>query len=248
MSNKSDLKGKIAIITGGARGIGKEISLVLADSGVKVVIVDINTKNTKGIVKEIKNKQRGIAIAVNADVSLKQDVDLIMKETMKQFGTIDILINNAGICDVKNFEDITENEWDKIMAVNMKGPFLCSQAVLPIMKAKNSGSIVNITSLAAKTGGPRVGVHYTVSKSGLVGLTKHLALYAGKYGIRVNAVSPGFIETEMLRDIKFDLSKVPLGRLGTPTDVAKLVHFLVSDESEYISGEIIDLDGGFFPD
>jgi len=198
------------------------------------------------VVEEIVDKKRGLAVKV--DVSLKRDVDLMVKEVLKKFSTIDILINNAGVCYLRPFNEISENEWDKVMAINLKGTFLCCQSVLPIMKEKNRGCIINLTSLAAKTGGILVGAHYSASKAGVTSLTKSLAKYAAKYDINVNAVSPGFIDTEMTKDFSYDVSTVPLGRLGTPADVAKVVRFLTSEDAKYITGEIIDVDGGVSTD
>ena len=247
MADRCDLKDKIAIVTGAARGIGREIAITLAEAGANIVAADINLEGATKVVEEITNKKRG-GLAVKVDVSLKKDVDLMVKGVLKKFSTIDILINNAGVCYLRPFDEISENEWDKVMAINLKGAFLCCQSVLPIMKEKNRGCIINLTSLAAKTGGLLVGAHYSASKAGVTSLTKSLAKYAAKYGINVNAVSPGFIDTEMTKDFNYDVSTVPLGRLGTPADVAKVVRFLTSEDAKYITGEIIDVDGGIFPD
>lgn len=247
MIDRCDLKGKIAIVTGAARGIGREIAITLAEAGANIVAIDINLEGANKVMKEIANKKRG-GLAVKVDVSLKKDVDFMIKEVLKKFSTIDILINNAGICYLRPFDEISENEWDRVMAINLKGTFLCCQAVLPIMKEKNRGCIINLTSLAAKTGGMLVGAHYSASKAGVTSLTKSLAKYAAKYGINVNAVSPGFINTEMTKDFNYDVNTVPLGRLGTPTDVAKVVRFLTSEDAKYITGEIIDVDGGVSTD
>ncbi|MBA7574493.1 3-oxoacyl-[acyl-carrier-protein] reductase FabG [subsurface metagenome] len=245
--DRSSLKDKVAIITGAARGIGREIAITLADAGATIIVADINLEGANKVVEEITNKKRG-GLALKVDVSLKKDVDLMVKKVLKKFSTIDILINNAGVCYLRPFDEISENEWDKVMAINLKGTFLCCQAVLPIMKEKNRGCIINLTSLAAKTGGILVGAHYSASKAGVTSLTKSLAKYAAKYGINVNAVSPGFIDTEMTKDFGYDVSTVPLGRLGTPADVAKVVRFLTSEDAKYITGEIIDVDGGISPD
>jgi len=246
MADRCDLKDKIAIVTGAARGIGREIAITLANAGATIVAVDINLEGVNKVVEEIVDKKRGLAVKV--DVSLKRDVDLMVKEVLKKFSTIDILINNAGVCYLRPFNEISENEWDKVMAINLKGTFLCCQSVLPIMKEKNRGCIINLTSLAAKTGGILVGAHYSASKAGVTSLTKSLAKYAAKYDINVNAVSPGFIDTEMTKDFSYDVSTVPLGRLGTPADVAKVVRFLTSEDAKYITGEIIDVDGGVSTD
>jgi len=247
MIDRCDLKGKIAIVTGAARGIGRAIAITLAEAGANIVAIDINLEGANKVVEEIINKKRG-GLALKVDVSLKRDVDLMIKEILKKFSTIDILINNAGICYLRPFDEISENEWDRVMAINLKGTFLCCQAVLPTMKEKNRGCIINLTSLAAKTGGMLVGAHYSASKAGVTSLTKSLAKYAAKYGINVNAVSPGFIDTEMTKDFNYDVNTVPLGRLGTPTDVAKVVRFLTSEDAKYITGEIIDVDGGVSTD
>jgi len=245
--DRFSLINKVAIVTGAARGIGREIAITLAEAGATIVVADINLEGATKALKEITDKKRE-GIAVKVDVSLKRDVDLMIKEVLKKFFTIDILINNAGICYLRPFDEISENEWDKVMAINLKGAFLCCQAVLPIMKEKNRGCIINLTSLAAKTGGILVGAHYSASKAGVTSLTKSLAKYAAKYGINVNAVSPGFIDTEMTKDFNYNISAVPLGRLGTPADVAKVVRFLTSEDAKYITGEIIDVDGGISPD
>ena len=245
--DRFSLINKVAIVTGAARGIGREIAITLADVGANVVVADINLEGANKVVREIIDKKKG-GIAVKVDVSLKRDVDLMVREVLKKFSTIDILINNAGICYLRPFDEISENEWDKVMAINLKGTFLCCQAVLPIMKEKKRGCIINLTSLAAKTGGILVGAHYSASKAGVTSLTKSLAKYAAEYSINVNAVSPGFIDTEMTKDFNYDISTVPLGRLGTPTDVAKVVRFLTSNDAKYITGEIIDVDGGILMD
>jgi len=247
MVDRFSLKDKVAIVTGAARGIGREIAITLAEAGANIVAADINLEGATKALKEITDKKRE-GIAVKVDVSLKRDVDLMIKEVLKKFFTIDILINNAGICYLRPFDEISENEWDKVMAINLKGTFLCCQAVLPIMKEKKRGCIINLTSLAAKTGGILVGAHYSASKAGVTSLTKSLAKYAAKYGINVNAVSPGFISTDMTKDFNYDTSIIPLGRIGTSEDVANVVLFLASDSAKYLTGEIIDVDGGISMD
>lgn len=248
MIDRCDLKDKVAIVTGAARGIGKEIAITLADVGAYIVIADMNLKGAIEVVEEIAFRGGRKGLAIKVDVSSKRDVDLMVEKVLKKFSTVDILVNNAGVCYIRPFDEISENEWDRVMAINLKGVLLCCQAVLPIMKEKNRGCIVNLTSLAAKTGGILVGAHYSASKAGVTSLTKSLAKYAAKYGINVNAVSPGFIDTEMTKDFDYDVSTVPLGRLGTPADVAKVVRFLTSNDAKYITGEIIDIDGGILMD
>lgn len=247
MTDRFGLKDKVAIVTGAARGIGREIAITLANAGSTIVVADIDLEGANKVVEEIINKKRG-GLAIKVDVSLKKDVDLMVEKVLRKFSTVDILVNNAGVCYMRPFDKISESEWDRVMAINLKGTFLCSQAVLPIMKEKKRGYIINLTSIAAKTGGIFVGAHYSASKAGVTTLTKSLAKYAAKYGIKVNAVSPGFIDTEMTKDFPYDISTVPLGRLGTHMDVARVVKFLISEDAEYIHGEIIDVDGGISSD
>lgn len=236
------LEGKVAIITGAARGIGRATALKLADEGADIVIGDISEK-AKETVEEVKKKGRE-ALYIKVDVSKKSDLQQMVDKTVELFGHIDILVNNAGIAQIVKFEDLSEEDWDRMLDINLKGTFLCSQLVFKQMKKQGSGRIINLTSLAAKVGGILVGANYAASKAGVTALTKSIAKTAAQYGINVNAVSPGFIATDMTKEFDYDLSTVPLGRLGTAEDVADVIHFLTSDASRYLTGEIIDVDGG----
>jgi NAD(P)-dependent dehydrogenase (short-subunit alcohol dehydrogenase family) len=191
-----------------------------------------------------------MALPLQADVSDLSQVSRMVAKILKVYGTIDILVNNAGILFPTSFEEMTEREWDKVIAVNLKGAFNCCKAVIAVMKKKRYGKIVNISSSAGKSTSTFGGAHYTASKAGLLGLTRHLAREVGRYGINVNAVCPGSIDTPMIRSkftdeqIRSATEKIPMGRLGTPEEVAYLVLFLASDASSYITGASIDINAG----
>ena len=218
-------KDKVAIVTGAASGIGKSCSLSFTEKGVKVVVVDLNKKGAEETNLEIQRKG-GKAIFIKADVSKKEDVENIVNITKNNFGKIDILVNCAGICQIRNVEDITEEEWDKMMSINLKGTFFLCQSVLKEMKKYQKGKIVNMGSVAGEIGGILVGANYSASKAGIICLTKSLARYAAPYNINVNSVSPGFIDTEMTKDLGQDPKSVPLGRRGRPEEVSDVILFL----------------------
>jgi len=251
------LKDKIAIVTGGGRGIGRAISLALAKEGAHVVVVDI--RSARDVTNEIR-KMGQKALAVKADVSNSSQVDQAVKETLNQFGRIDILVNNAGIVTVASVLDLKEEEWDSVLNVNAKGVFLFSKAVAKHMiKQQTGGKIVNISSDAGKTGEPLM-AHYCASKFAVIGFTEAFAIEMAPYNVYVNAVCPSFVKTDMmefyvkelskLRGIPVDKAKanlasdVVLGRMATPEDVAKVVIFLASSDSDYITGEAINVTGG----
>jgi len=238
-------KEKVAIVTGAASGIGKSCSLSFAEKGAKVVVVDLNKKGAEKTNFEIQ-KKGGRAIFIKADISKKDDVENIIDITENNFGGTDILVNCAGICQIKNIEDITEKEWDKVMSVNLKGTFLMCQSILKEMKKYKRGKIVNIASLAGEVGGIMVGANYAASKAGIICLTKSLAKYAAPYNININSISPGFINTEMTKDFGYNSDSVPLGRVGTSEEVSDVVLFLCSDAARYITGANIDVNGGIY--
>lgn len=249
----SDLKGKVAIVTGARRGMGKSHALTLAKAGAKVVVSDISQEECEKVVEEIK-KQKGQAMAVKCDVSQRAEVEEMVRKTVDEFGRVDILVNNAGICQFKPFLDLTEEEWDRTININLKGYFLCAQACAKEMVKQKSGVIVNIASIAmgqVGVGFPTL-AHYCASKGGIVGMTETLALELAPYGIRVNAISPGAIETPMIDPLKSDpktmegtLARVPLHRTGKPEEVSNLVLFLASDSSSYMTGSTVVIDGGW---
>jgi len=246
------LREKVAIVTGGAQGIGKVICCTLAKEGAHVVVCDINKKAAQATAEEIKGKNLN-AIRVKADVSCANEVNLMVKDVLDKLGRIDILINNAGICSLTPIEDITEEEWDRVMDVNLKGTFFCSQAVLKPMMTQKSGKIVNIASIAGKVGGILTGAHYSASKAGVICLTKSLAFRLAPYGINVNAVAAGALKSQMTDAFPPDkraklAQSIPLGGFGEPQDVANAVLFLVSNKAKYITGEILDVNGGLLMD
>ena len=242
------LRDRVSIVTGAAQGLGRAIAMELARRGSHVVVCDINLDGVKGVAEDVKTLGRK-ALALKVDVSRPSDVSEMVDRAAKDFGRIDILVNNAGICQVVTIEEMTDEDWDRVMAVNLKGVFLCSKAVMGIMKRQRSGRIVNMGSISGKVGGIATGANYSVSKAGVICFTKALAREMAPYGVTVNAVAPGVIETDMTLgitrgDFSDYLRNIPLGVVGSADDVAYAVAFLVSDEARYITGEILDVNGG----
>jgi 3-oxoacyl-[acyl-carrier protein] reductase len=241
------LKDKVAIITGGAKGIGKKTALLFAKEGAKVVICDFDETAGKNTLEELK-AQGSDASFFKVDVTNRSSVQNMVNETKAKYGKIDILINNAGITADAFLTKMTEEQWDKVIAVNLKGVFNCSQAVAPIMMEQSSGVILSASSVVGVYG--NIGqTNYAATKAGVIGMTKSWARELGKKGVRVNAVAPGFIITDMTAKVPekvLDLmkSKTPLGRLGYPEDVARAYLFLASDEASYINGQVLGVDGG----
>ncbi len=248
-----DLKGKVAIITGARRGMGKSHAKTFAKSGAKVVVADISLEECQQVVDEIK-KEGGEAIAVKCDVTKKEDIDNMVKAAVGKWGKVDILVNNAGICQFKPFLELTEEEWDRTININLRGYFLCAQACAKEMAKQKSGVIVNVASVAmgqVGVGMPAL-AHYCASKGGIVAMTEALALELAPFNIRVNAISPGAIDTPMTEASKVDpkmmeatLARIPLRRMGKPEEVSNLVLFLASDESSYVTGSVVVIDGGW---
>ncbi len=246
------LKDKVSIVTGGAQGLGKAIALELARRGSHLIICDVNFEAAQKVTEEIRALGRR-SLSLKVDVSKMGDVNGMVDRVLQEFERIDILINNAGICQVISIEEMTEEDWDRVMSVNLKGVFLCSKAVMGIMKKRRSGRIVSMGSISGKLGGIATGANYSVSKAGVMCFTKALARELAPYGITVNAVAPGVIETDMTRGItQGDFTNyaktIPLGIVGSVEDVAYAVAFLVSDEARYITGEILDVNGGMLMD
>jgi len=244
------LEGKVAIVTGGARGLGKAFCLRMAAEGAKVVVADILGEEAQQTAEEIRAKG-GSAIPLRIDVTSEEDTQRMAAETVKQFGRIDILVNNAAMIygiTRKPFMEVPVAEWDKLMTVNLKGPFLCCRAVFPQMQKQGKGKIINIASQTAFTGS-RNFIHYVTSKGGVIAFTRSLAGEIGEYGIRVNSVAPGFTDTEAARTLtaditKYDVGPTPLGRLEQPGDLVGAVIFLASDDSDFITGQTLVVDGG----
>ncbi len=243
-----ELEGRVAIVTGAGLGIGRATALKLSSDGAKVVVNDVVPENGNNTVELIRSSG-GEAIFVQADVSKWDDAKALVDETVKAFGTVDILINNAGITRDKLLRDMEEEDWDKVLNINLKGAFNCCKFAVPHMVEKNYGKIVNLSS-RAHLGNPGQ-VNYSSSKAGIIGLTKSLALELGRFNINVNAVAPGMVDTEGVRNHpKYDmiieraLKATPLRRIGKPEDIANVIHFLVTDAASYITGEVIHVTGG----
>lgn len=243
------LKGKIAVVTGAGRGIGEMIALTLALEGADIVVNDIDPVSAEDTAQKI-NSIGQKALVHTADIAVGKEVVEMFSQAKTKFGTIDILINNAGITKDNLLLNMAEEEWDMVMDINLKGVFNCTQQAAAIMKEQNSGKIVNLTSVSAQMG--NVGqVNYTASKAGVIGMTKTLARELARYNINVNAVAPGFITTPMTENIPDTLKTVilqsiPLGRPGSPEDVAKVVKFLSTDDSAYVTGQVISCNGGMY--
>ena len=243
-----DLAGKVAIVTGAGKGLGWAIAERLARDGAKVVIAEIDWGSAQEKAAVLRQR-KGESLALRVDVSRWPEVQKMVTETVEKFGRIDILVNNAGILGpALTVAEYPEDEWDRVIAVNLKGTFLCCKAVLSVMKKQGSGSIVNIASVAGKEGNPDM-VPYSVSKAGMIALTKTLGKELAATRIRVNAVSPALLETDMARNMSpeqraFLASKIPMGRLGNPEEVAAVVKFLVSDEASFVTGQCYDVSGG----
>ncbi len=242
------LKDKVAIVTGGSRGIGRAIALSLAEAGAKVAVnYAENAKAAENVVKEIKNKG-GEGISFQARVDDLKSVEKMLKEVQKLYSRIDILVNNAGIIKDKFLMTMSEDEWKKVLGVNLTGVFNCCKAVSRPMIAQKSGKIINVSSVSAFRG--VVGqTNYAASKAGIEGFTRALVKEFSHYGIYVNTVAPGFIESERVENLRQDLKKeylrlIPLSRFGKPEEVARVVLFLASDDSSYIQGHTILVDGG----
>lgn len=242
-----DLKGKVAIVTGGAQGIGKSIATQLALAGANVVIADVMEEVAKSTAQEISQKGSE-AISIRVDVSSLSSVEEMVKKTLDKFGRIDILINNAGITRDALVMRMKEEDWDLVLDINLKGAFNCIKTVSPIMMKQRSGKIVNIASIVGIIGNAGQ-ANYSASKGGLIALTKTCARELASRRINVNAVAPGFIQTSMTERLSAQVkeklsSQIPLGELGKPEDVASAVLFLVSEKASYITGEVIKVDGG----
>ncbi|MDP6776326.1 MAG: SDR family NAD(P)-dependent oxidoreductase [Candidatus Latescibacteria bacterium] len=249
MSDRSSLTGRVAVITGAGQGMGRSVARVLAGLGAAIVVNDLDADRAEETAAGLRSSGTE-ATAVQGDVTVAADVQRMVEATMASFGALHILINNAGILYPTAVPDISEDEWDRVIAVNLKGTFLCSQAALPAMKAAGWGRIVNFSSTAGKNISTVGGAHYTAAKAGILGLTRHLAKEVAGDGITVNAVCPGLIDTEMVRDT-IDDDRVrayeqgfPIPRLGLPEEVADLVAFLATDRAAYITGASLDINGG----
>ena len=242
------LEDRVAVVTGAARGIGKAIAETLARSGADVVVVDIQADLAEVTAREIATGTGRRMIALEVDVTDRESVRHMVDHTIEEFGRLDILVNNAGITRDNLIMRMKEEDWDQVLDINLKGAFNCSQAVVRQMMKQHYGRIVNISSVSGVSG--QAGqTNYSSSKAGLIGFTKALAKEVGSRNITVNAVAPGFIETELTADLPREIRDMsikltPVGRFGTPQDIANAVAFLVSDEASFITGVTLHVDGG----
>jgi len=251
-----DLRNKVAVITGAAKGMGRTHALTLAQAGAKIVVTDIDISGCEAVTVEIK-KEKGEAIAIKCDISQKNDVDNVVKQTLQKFGKIDILVNNAGIFPFKPFLEMQESEFEKVIDVNLKGYFLMTQACVKEMQ-KNQldakgfrGTIINIASVAAIIGFGGLS-HYCASKGGVIAMSKALALELAPLGIRINNIDPGSIDTPGTHTTNIDpklrelmMAKIPMKRNGKDQEISNAVLFLASDESSYMTGSVMIVDGGW---
>lgn len=245
-----NLKNKVAIITGARRGIGRAIAIRLAKDGAKVAVTDISKEDCEKVVKEIE-ELGSEGLALELDVTNEENIKEVVKAAKKKFGKIDILVNNAGIFMQEELDKMDTEKIDKILAVNLRGVILSTKYVLPEMKSQNYGKIISTASIAGIVGFASSSI-YCATKGAIVNITRELALDLGKYKINVNAVAPGVIATDMTKDMLADektkaglLSGIPYGRIGQPEDIANAVAFLASDESSYITGHTLVVDGGW---
>ncbi len=247
-----NLVNKVAIVTGAGRGIGKAIAIALAREGANIIAIDVDIQTAEEVAKEIKSLDRQ-ALAIQVDVSDSKEVNRMVQLVLKKFKRVDILVNNAAIIKRGSIEDLTEEDWDRVMDVNLKGAFNCTKAVVGTMKKQRYGKIVNISSIAGKIGDLASAPCYGASKAGMTCLAKSLARELASYNINVNVVAPHAIETDMSKEWseekrKSIIADIPLGRLGEPEDVAEAVVFLVSDKAKFITGEVLDVNGGCLMD
>ncbi len=243
------LTGKTALVTGAAQGIGREIALALATDGADVAICDVNLEAAQKTAAEIEAKGRK-SLAVKANVAASEDVTAMIEAVVSKFSRIDILVNNAGITRDGLILRMKDEDWDLVLSINLKGAFLCAKAALKYMTKQRAGTIINIASIVGAMGNAGQ-ANYVASKAGLIGLTKTIAREYANRNITANAVAPGFIETAMTKalpeNVRQELAKqIPMGKLGTPEDVANAVRFLASPWASYISGQVIHVNGGMY--
>jgi NAD(P)-dependent dehydrogenase (short-subunit alcohol dehydrogenase family) len=246
-----DLSGRVSIVTGGARGLGRSMALTLADAGADVVITDILVSPAKDVVKEIERRDRR-SLFLKADVTRAKEVQKMVSKVTERFGKIDILINNAGINIISPAEDFALEDWNKVVSINLTGVFLCAQAVGKEMVKQKKGKIINIASLFGTTGSPHTAVAYNSSKAGVINMTRSLAAEWGKYNVNVNAIAPGINETDLTRErlenkeyYKYWIDRNALKRIGKPEDLLGAIIYLSSEASNFVTGHTILIDGGY---
>ena len=255
MNEYLELKGKVALVTGASSGIGRATAEALAANGARVAInFHRNEAGADAARKSIVDRG-GRAIVVQADVTRSSEVESLVEQTVAALGAIDILVNNAGsLVERLKILELSEEHWDEVIDLNLKSAFLCCQAVAGSMMERKTGAIINVSSIAGRTGGALGSIHYSTAKGGLITFTKGLAKELGPFGVRVNAISPGVIDTPYHEQfstpevMKAYVGMIPLGRVGTPAEVAQVICFLASDAASYLAGETIEINGGMFMD
>src|SRR5437773_504795 len=255
MNNPFDLSGKVALVTGGSSGIGRACAELMAAHGARVAInFHRNEAGAEAARAEI-TKAGGSAIIIQADVTRSDEVESLIERTAAEFGAIDVMVNNAGsLIERLKILELTEEYWDEVIDLNLKSAFLCCRAVAASMIERKTGAIINVSSIAGRTGGALGSIHYSTAKGGLITFTKGLAKELAPFGVRVNAVSPGVIDTRYHEQfstpemMKGYVSAIPLGRIGTPAEVAAVICFLASEAASYLAGETIEINGGMFMD
>lgn len=251
MENLLDLTGKVALVTGASSGIGRATAELLAECGAAVAINYHQNEQGAEDARAVIEEKGGRAVIIQADVTRASDVRSLVDHATKQLGPVDILVNNAGsLVERLKLLELTEERWDYVMDLNLKSAFLCAQAVAPSMMERKKGAIINVSSIAGRNGGALGSIHYSTAKGGLITFTKGLAKELAAYGVRVNAVSPGVVDTafhetfstpEMMKGY---VGAIPLGRVGTPAEIARVIAFLASDASNFMAGETIEVNGG----
>ncbi|MEI6564638.1 MAG: 3-oxoacyl-ACP reductase family protein [bacterium] len=246
-----EFQGKTALITGGSRGIGRACALTLAKLGCQVAVCYQRNEAAANEVVQAANQSGVAACAYRADVTQVDQIEALVQSVLKDFKRIDVLINSAGISQVVSVPDLTEQDWDRMMAINLKGAFFCCQVVLKHMQAQKGGRIVNVASTAGQMGGFIVGVNYSASKAGVICLTKSLSKYALPYGVAINCVAPGLIDTEMTTAYPSEkagplVDSIPMKRMGSAQEVANGIVFLASDAASYITGTTLYINGGTY--
>lgn len=244
------LKGKNAVVTGGARGIGKAICELFAENGANVLVTDINVAAAEETAKAIADKYGVKAFAQKVDVASYEDNQSMIQSAVAEFGTVDILVCNAGIVNkAQPIEDITQERWNLVIGINLMGPIQATQAVAPVFKKQQSGKIIYMASVAGEVGGVAAEMPYAVTKAGVLCLTKSVAKQLAPYNVTANAIAPGTIRTNMTDILQYDestLNSIPLKRIGNVTDIAYAALYLASSESDYVTGTTLDVNGGMF--
>ena len=241
-----DFAGKTIFITGAGKGIGRATAMAFGRAKANIILTDIDGVSVGVLEKQLNQEFETKCLSRQMDVTNKKQVDSTVEEGIAKFDKIDVLVNNAGIVQIGSFEDVSWEEWKKLLEINVGGAVLCTQAVIKYMKAQRYGKVINMSSIGGEVGGVVAAPSYAASKAAIICLTKSLAKAYASFNINVNAVAPGCVKTDMAKNLGHDVKMVPLGRLAEPEDIADTVFFLASDQASYITGATIDVNGGMF--